>query len=205
MGNGGRRRAVGGEGGEGLGGVLRGWSWHARDVGARTVGDGQGTWLGDRVGVVSLRNNSWCWAVGCVGVNGLGGSNPDRWDPRSIARWSDISVGNTGRGWDWGGSDVGARTVSDGKCLTGSGSVGLGALREGGSLRAESGPDISSESSRDNSAIPVLSPSLGGGDEAKDGHDSLEGLHLAGSGSRSDLCNESGFDGRTTVGMELMD
>lgn len=61
--------------GRGVGGGP-GWlsrsRWNGLGDSAWAVSDGQGGWLGDRVGIGAMRQGSWCWAVCGQSSNSLG-------------------------------------------------------------------------------------------------------------------------------------
>lgn len=69
--------------------------------------------------------------------------------------------------------------TGDGEGLRGSSSVCLGALSEGCGLRAESCVDISGYCGPDSGVVrPARAPCPSSGDEAEDGEDGLNGLHV---------------------------
>jgi hypothetical protein len=118
-----------------------------------------------------LNNSCRSRAVSGVSLNSLSGGNPD-WNVGAVDWCYD-----GGRGGSIGRLDRladGARTVSDGQGLRCSGSVCLGALSEGGALRAVSGIHISSNSGPCGGIVPR---SLGTGKQA-DENERLKSLHV---------------------------
>lgn len=121
-----------------------------------------------------MDNSGRSRAVSSVSGDSLGGGDPD-WGVGAVDG-SNVGGGRRGVGrLDRLGD--GARAVSDGQSLRGGGSVCLGALSEGGALRAVSGIHISGDSGIDSSLIPAGSPSRGASDEEAESGE-LGSLHV---------------------------
>jgi len=110
-----------------------------------------------------LNDSGGNWAIGSVGRDSLGRSDPDRRGPGRIAGWGDVRVGN--RGWlAWLAGNVGAWAIGDCDRLTCGGGIRVRTHGESGCSRAIGGIDVGSDSRSGIGIIPITSPCLSSSD-----------------------------------------